>query len=395
VGGELEGCCWWGRGAIQTTGRYNYGHLQADVVSKLGLYEEDGSSVDLCKNPQAMCQHEVLKMAGALYYWTSMVQQEQCFDSALDTIAQDFNIDAAPSAGCYEFSKGVGGAINNGIWNSYPHGEYGRKGYMQALIDAISSAFNSWDGKVNSAAYECTGDANIDTLLELANVENVSKLDQSNIYNWKGFCSSLRAFIPGSPSEQPTGEPVNPTQQPADPTDRPTAAPTDVTTDAPEPTTQPPVDGKCSKYERYAQCGGEGFVQVTGPQYEGCSECPAGTQCFARSQWFSGCTEACPGGDWLCAQETTEAPVTTSAPPVTTTAAPVTTTAAPVTTTGTAPAGCPNAEYATCGGEGQVIGSGAGQWSGETCCQAGLTCVEESQWYHVCKNVRRMELKAF
>merc|ERR1719461_774188 len=108
-------------------------------------------------NPEAICQHEVLKMAGALYYWTSMVQNESCFPSALDTIAENFNIDAAPSAQCYEFSKGVGGAINNGIWNSYPHGEYGRKSNMQNLLSAISNAFNSFDGSVDYSAPSCTG----------------------------------------------------------------------------------------------------------------------------------------------------------------------------------------------------------------------------------------------
>merc|ERR1719229_1771332 len=147
-------------------------------------------------------------MAGALYYWTTMVQEESCFSSALDTIAQNLDIDAAPSAQCYEFSKGVGGAINNGIWNSYPHGEYGRKGFMTELINSISSVFNTWDGVVNDNAYHCTGDKKIDTLLELANVKSVSKLDQSNIYSWGGFCSSLRAFIPGTPTVYPTGEPV-------------------------------------------------------------------------------------------------------------------------------------------------------------------------------------------
>merc|ERR1719461_2172007 len=221
-------------------------------------------------NPEAICQHEVLKMAGALYYWTSMVQNETCFNSALDTIAQDFNIDAAPSAQCYEFSKGVGGAINNGIWNSYPHGEYGRKGFMQRLISEIIAAFDGWDGSVDYNAYECTGDSVIDTLLERANLENASELDSSDIYSWNGFCAALRTFIPGSPVDYPTQQPVNPTNPPVtQPTNPPSAQPVNPT----GPPTEPPTyaDGECvSKYEKYAQCGGEGFLQLTGPQYDGC-----------------------------------------------------------------------------------------------------------------------------
>lgn len=183
--------------------------------------------------------------------------------------------------------------------------------------------------------------------------------------------------------EYPTSAPANPTQPP----------------------TQPPIeDGECvSKYAKYAQCGGNGFVPLTGPQYDGCPECPAGTSCFEKSEWFSGCTEVCPS-DWNCAQgtpteTTTEAPATTTPAPETTTPAPETTTAAAETTTppaetttpAPAPGACPNAAWDTCGGEGQVIGSGQGQWSGETCCQDGLECVVQTQWHSMCMSTRRME----
>jgi len=386
-GTETEGCCWWGRGAIQTTGRFNYGQLQADVVSKLGLTEDNGEPVDLCSNPEAMCQHEVLKMAGAMYYWTSMVQQESCYASALDTIAQNFDISAAPSSQCYEFSKGVGGAINNGIWNSYPHGESGRRTNMQNLVSAIEAAFNTWDGTVDYTAYECTGDSVIDTLLSRADVEAVSQLDQSDIYSWSGFCESLRAFIPGAPV-YPTQDPAYPTEEPANPTQKPTdytpAYPTERPTQA--PTNQP---GACeSVYQKYEQCGGDGFAALTGPQYDGCPLCPAGTQCLKRSKWYSGCTESCPA-DWDCASEATQAPETTTQVPETTTLTPETTTPSVETTTASNPGSCSNGEFATCGGEGQVVGP---NWSGETCCQEGLECVVQSKWYHQCVSVRRMEL---
>merc|ERR1719461_2090983 len=104
-GTATEGCCWWGRGAIQTTGPYNYGQLQADVVSRLPGYE----NVDLCSNPEALCQNDGLKFVGALYYWTSMVQQEACFDAALDLVVANgsFDYNAAPP-NCYKFSSGAG-----------------------------------------------------------------------------------------------------------------------------------------------------------------------------------------------------------------------------------------------------------------------------------------------
>jgi len=112
-------------------------------------------------------------------------------------------------------------------------------------------------------------------------------------------------------------------------------------------------------------------------------------QLYADLGADDGSDGACPRDNSMTMTATTAASWTTGPMKC----APVTTTAAPVTTTGTAPGACPNAAFDTCGGEGQVIGSGDAQWSGETCCQAGLECVQESQWYHVCKSVRRMELK--
>ena len=34
-GTVTEGCCWWGRGAIQTTGPHNYAALQRDVIANM------------------------------------------------------------------------------------------------------------------------------------------------------------------------------------------------------------------------------------------------------------------------------------------------------------------------------------------------------------------------
>lgn len=55
-----EGCCWWGRGAIQTTGPHNYALLQQNVVEHI----PELASVDLCTNPEvhpvvlcSMCEY--------------------------------------------------------------------------------------------------------------------------------------------------------------------------------------------------------------------------------------------------------------------------------------------------------------------------------------------------
>merc|ERR1712025_925174 len=55
---DVEGCCWWGRGVIQTTGVCNFGKLNF-YMGKRGKTE--GRSVlypdiDFCKNPGYICE---------------------------------------------------------------------------------------------------------------------------------------------------------------------------------------------------------------------------------------------------------------------------------------------------------------------------------------------------
>ena len=66
-GTVTEKCCWWGRGAIQTTGPNNYGLLNREVISKVPSM----SGVDLCTNPEAICQFDEAKWLGAIFYCES------------------------------------------------------------------------------------------------------------------------------------------------------------------------------------------------------------------------------------------------------------------------------------------------------------------------------------
>ena len=80
----MEGCCWWGRGVIQTTGRCNFGTLN----HYLGQSHLDPSTfpvpdsvpypdVDFCKNPNVICESQEypeLKWIAGLFYWMSSVQ---------------------------------------------------------------------------------------------------------------------------------------------------------------------------------------------------------------------------------------------------------------------------------------------------------------------------------
>jgi hypothetical protein len=83
-GDSVEGCCWWGRGVIQTSGRCNMGKLN----HYLGRGHLDASKnprprkvpygdVDFCKTPGAICgdeQHPELKWIAGLFFWGNNVQ---------------------------------------------------------------------------------------------------------------------------------------------------------------------------------------------------------------------------------------------------------------------------------------------------------------------------------
>lgn len=91
---SVEGCGWWGRGVIQTTGRQNFGtlnhylgrsHVDPETIGKTidgvtveappanPLYAE----LDFCSNPGLICSSEKskeIKWIAGLFYWVTSVQ---------------------------------------------------------------------------------------------------------------------------------------------------------------------------------------------------------------------------------------------------------------------------------------------------------------------------------
>ncbi len=91
---SIEGCGWWGRGVIQTTGRLNFGklnhfigrsHIDPENINQViegtpvnpapenPLYAD----LDLCFNPELVCstqEHEEIKWIAGLFFWMNEVQ---------------------------------------------------------------------------------------------------------------------------------------------------------------------------------------------------------------------------------------------------------------------------------------------------------------------------------
>merc|ERR1719410_1274141 len=377
-GTETEGCCWWGRGAIQTTGPLNYGKLNTEVLQKIG------SEHDICQNPQAICQNDELKFLGTIFYWTEEVQKDACFENAINEYATDFNnVDHSPSDGCAKYSTGIGGRINNGVWNQHAHGEHGRQNQFTHLMTYLKKGYADYDGAHPSTC--CTGNDKIDRMLELGKIKEESDMEAYGVYTWDSFCETLRLFT-DNPDACTTGDGDNSSTNdgtaPVTP-DYPTQSPVEAPVQAP---TQPPVDdGTCSHQIAGQRCTTTGEAGI-----ETC--CAAGHYCHVYSQWWSSCTlGTAPDATPAPSDET---PVTTAAPaPVTPsppTASPATT-AAPVPAPVTSPTAIPapvddgscdgvdvtnKQDGAECGGHG---------YDGSHCCAAGLSCYAETEWFSACK----------
>ncbi|GAA6136341.1 hypothetical protein NBRC116583_00880 [Arenicella sp. 4NH20-0111] len=104
AGKSLEGCGWWGRGVIQTTGRLNFGklnhflgrsHVDPDNINQTveGTFVEAAPSnplfadLDLCSNPELICstqEHKEIKWVAGLFFWMNEVQ--------------GYNVDSGPYA---------------------------------------------------------------------------------------------------------------------------------------------------------------------------------------------------------------------------------------------------------------------------------------------------------
>jgi len=76
---DVEGCCWWGRGVIQTTGVCNFGKLNYFAGARAHREGRDSlyPDVDFCRTPNKICDsenHPDLKWVAGFFYWTKEVQ---------------------------------------------------------------------------------------------------------------------------------------------------------------------------------------------------------------------------------------------------------------------------------------------------------------------------------
>jgi len=115
---DVEGCCWWGRGVIQTTGVCNFGKMNYFLGKKAADDGRDARypTIDFCKDPGAICanqEYQELKWIAGLFYW---VQSLQVYNDGWSYMN---NLKAFVSGGMKDMSfiDAVSGVVNRGCHN--------------------------------------------------------------------------------------------------------------------------------------------------------------------------------------------------------------------------------------------------------------------------------------
>jgi len=118
---DVEGCCWWGRGVIQTTGVCNFGKLNFYLGKRAADEGRDAlfPSVDFCRDPGQICAPDgppELKWVAGLFYWLNSVQPYSAGGwSYVDELKRW--VDAGMDTGDTSFVDGASGIVNRGCHN--------------------------------------------------------------------------------------------------------------------------------------------------------------------------------------------------------------------------------------------------------------------------------------
>jgi len=117
---DVEGCCWWGRGVIQTSGVCNFGKLnyylgaKAQAEGRRAAYPD----VDFCRAPDAICasqKYPELKWIAGLFYWAESVQTYDVNGWNYEAELRKFVDAGMPSPGTDAgFIHAVSGIVNRG-----------------------------------------------------------------------------------------------------------------------------------------------------------------------------------------------------------------------------------------------------------------------------------------
>jgi predicted chitinase len=141
---DTEGCCWWGRGVIQTTGICNFGKLNYFLGARA---QREGRSsaypdIDFCKNPEAICssqKYKELKWIAGMFYWMESLQS---YDSKGWNYMDQLHAFVDGGYSDYSFINAVSGIVNRGCHDppcgtGEVDGVLERSGYFSTVLSLL------------------------------------------------------------------------------------------------------------------------------------------------------------------------------------------------------------------------------------------------------------------
>ena len=119
---DVEGCCWWGRGVIQTTGTCNFGKLNFFLGKRAASEGRDAMypEIDFCRDPDMICDPsgpKELKWVAGIFYWLNVVQPYQHSDGWNYLNELKNWVDAGMPLNDWSFLDGASGIVNRGCYN--------------------------------------------------------------------------------------------------------------------------------------------------------------------------------------------------------------------------------------------------------------------------------------
>lgn len=131
-----RGCCWWGRGMLQTTYQCDYGEFQQNWGSYYQV--PDREDINLCANPGQVCSDVFpeMKYLTGLFTWTKKVVHNDGFEFMRELTEW---VDEGRDYSSGGFIDRVGGALVYGDPNQTPPNAQERRNYMKAAVEAIMS----------------------------------------------------------------------------------------------------------------------------------------------------------------------------------------------------------------------------------------------------------------
>ena len=139
---DVEGCCWWGRGVIQTTGICNFGKLnyfigaRAAARGRTSLYPD----VDFCADPGAICKsdHPDLKWIAGFFYWLESVQKYDVRGANYMATLHAW-VDNGAHMSDHAFIDMASGVVNRGCHDAPHEGDTGPDPCGNGLVDGVEN----------------------------------------------------------------------------------------------------------------------------------------------------------------------------------------------------------------------------------------------------------------